>query len=176
MYKNIDKAFAEIAQEKVTKKRKSPLGAIIFTVIGLAVAFLDRFVPAIAGSVDLTSALIIVGWSLALFGIVKLVLIYGGNSWDFHYQPTGEKLKKYELSYEASDKARVQDFVTGGRFDKLAGIPRSSSTSVKVTLYAIPHKEVLWAQVFEFVPHVHEPVTEAIAFEKGQCPLPHGLV
>jgi hypothetical protein len=66
----------------------------------------------------------------------------------------------------------VREYAIDGRMDKLAGVPRSTIAAVKLTMYAIPGKDVLWAQVFEFIPHTHVPVTEVLSYTPGSCQLP----
>ncbi len=176
MYRNIEKEFDLAAADLVTKKRKSPLPAILLTAAGLLVAFLHKLVPAVAGNADLSSSMIIIGWIIVVAGITRLVISMAGNSWEFYYKPTGEKLRRHELSFDNADKGKVLDCVTSGNFEKLASIGRSNISAVKVSFYATAGRNVLWAQVLEFIPHTHEPITDIIAFEKGKCIAPAALV
>lgn len=163
-----------VAPQSIAKKRKSPLGSIIWIAAGAAIAATRYFVPSIAASADISSAVMIVGWTLAIFGMIKLVIVLSGSkSFDYYYIPTNEKLKLHELSYDLSHKDTICAFTQKGEFDKIAAIDRSSISSVKLSFYATPSREVKWAQVFEFVPHTHIPVTEVIAYEK--CPLPQAM-
>ncbi len=168
---HIDNDLQTIAGTDVTKKRKSPLGAILMIVAGLGLAVTDKFAPGIAESPNLASAVMMTGWVLFFAGLIVLMIRLLGNTFDLYYTPSGEKLKKYEYSFEAPQREKVREIAVKGDFKKLASIPQSPISAVKLTLYAIPGKDVLWSQVFEFVPHSHVPVTDIIAYPKGTASL-----
>ncbi len=171
----IDKDFLEAAAGQVTRKHKSPVPSILILVGGVILAMLHTFVPALAENADLSSATMIIGWSAAAAGAILLAIALGGHSWQYTYAPTGEKMRQYVLQFEAGARDKVKQYATEGRFDKIAEMSMSTVSAVKVIAYGIPGKEILWAQVFEFVPHNHVPATEIISYAKGACPVPASL-
>ncbi len=172
---NIDKDFAQAAQGKVIKKRKSPLGGALFLVVGAAIAMVVMLNKNLGLDPDMASGLMMVGWCIALIGVIRLPIVLWGPSWSYFDGATGEKLRKYEFSYEASQRERVREYVSAGNFEKLAGLGRSNVSAIKVTLYATAKHEVMWAQVFEFIPHEHVPMTDPFSYDKGKSLLPASL-
>ncbi len=162
---NIDNTIFEI--NNIVKRRKSPVGAILWLIAGIAILVAKYNVEAISSSANLSSAAILMGSLVLIVGITKLVMVYASKSGVVPvYKPTGEKLERYEMFFDASLRDKISGLVDAGDFDKLLALPRSDSAAVLVVIYKTAGGDVLLAQVLEFVPHYHQPVTETLYFAK----------
>ena len=93
------------------------------------------------------------------------------------YKPTGERIRRYEIYYQAADKPALCAAVSSGDMERLVNIPRNDkSSSLLLTLYATESGSFSMGQVSQYVPHAFEPVTDVVRFSAEQGKLAVGLV
>lgn len=167
-YQSIDDAIYSTPDFQITKKKNSPLLAIIISIIGIAIIVLNYQLNITEQNANLSSGLVFIGGCIAIVGISKLFIgIYGKGGIPV-YKPTGAKLIRYKLYYDSSNRDKVLSAVKAGDFEKLATIERSESSALMVIIYRTEDGATLLAQVFQFVPHYHEPMMETTRFGKDE--------
>lgn len=167
-YQSIDETIYSIDPDNIVCKKKSPLMALLFLFIGADFFAVNYLVPGIYNNPDLSSAVLMAGAVFGLIGIVKLLMNLYGKSAVPVYKPSGERLKRYELFFDAAYRDTVNKYVQAGDFDALVGLPHSESSAILVVIYKTSTGDILLAQVFEYVPYHHEPVTDTLVFDKSR--------
>ena len=166
-FESIDDMLYRSADGEVVRRRKNPLLPSLVAVAGAVLAVWSLHASSLAEHPDLSSVLILTGGVAALAGLVKAVLNAGSSVPVFG--PTGERIRKMELFYEAADGRALCAAVEAADAQALSGIPRcDSSSGVLMTVYATDSGDFCVAQVSEYVPHAFEPVTEAVRFGARQ--------
>ena len=113
------------------------------------------------------------GSALAVWSLTSDTMVDRGNV----YKPTGERIRRYEIYYQAADKPALCAAVSSGDMERLVNIPRNDkSSSLLLTLYATESGSFSMGQVSQYVPHAFEPVTDVVRFSAEQGKLAVGLV
>lgn len=163
-YQSIDDAIYSTPDFQIIKKKKSPIMGIITTLVGIVAIVATQSSEALHDSANLSAGVMFLGASLAIFGLVKSVVAISGKSCTPVYKPSGAKITRHKFYYDFAKRDKVCACVKAGDFTKLAAIERSESSAVMVVMYHSEDNQLLLAQVFEFVPHYHEPLMETIMF------------
>ena len=73
-------------------------------------------------------------------------------------------------------KSKVTNkYVKAGDFDSLLHLPRNASSAILVVIYKTSTGDILLAQVLEYVPYHHKPVTDTLVFTKSGYTLSESL-
>ena len=124
---------------------------------------------------NLSSMLMLVGGLIAIVGFIKAGVTFSSAA--PVYKPTGERIRRYEIYYQAADKPALCAAVSSGDMERLVNIPRNDkSSSLLLTLYATESGSFSMGQVSQYVPHAFEPVTDVVRFSAEQGKLAVGLV
>lgn len=164
--KHIDEAIYELGPDKVIKKRKSVLPALIVLVVG-AVMVAASFMPEVKASENLYTALVFMGWTVVAAGVVWALIVLLGGTGRPYYVPTGEFLKRTEMYYDPQHLGKVREHVSKGDFKKLAAIEGGMGTVVMVVLYQGKKTGSTICQVLTYIPHNYEPADPMLVFEKS---------
>ena len=175
LYSSIDETIYSIDPTNIVRKKKSPLATILFLLVAALFFAVYYLIPEVYSSPNLSSAMLMIGTIFGLIGGIKLLVFLYGKSCVPFYKPTGESLKRYELFFDTSYRDAVNKHVQAGDFDALLNLPHNESSAILVVIYKTPSGEILLAQVFEYVPYHHEPVTDTLVFEKSRYTLSRSL-
>ena len=108
------------AQEGVVARKKSFIVSALILIVGCAVAVWSLKSPALAENKSLTSALMLIGSLVALFGLIRLLV--GISARVPYYSPTGEKLRCQKIYFDMSEQMCIRDsvipFDLGNIFDQ----------------------------------------------------------
>ncbi len=174
-YQSIDETIYSIDPTNIVRKKKSPLAAIFFLLVGAGLFVINYVVPSIYSSPNLSSAILMIGTILGLIGAIKLLVALYGKSAIPVYKPSGEQLKRYELFFDTTYRDAVNKYVKAGDFDSLLHLPRNASSAILVVIYKTSTGDILLAQVLEYVPYHHKPVTDTLVFTKSDYTLSESL-
>ena len=144
-----DTLYSGVAAEDIIQRRKSPVIALIVALAGSALAVWSLTSDTMVDRGNLSSMLMLVG----------------------------ERIRRYEIYYQAADKPALCAAVSSGDMERLVNIPRNDkSSSLLLTLYATESGSFSMGQVSQYVPHAFEPVTDVVRFSAEQGKLAVGLV
>ena len=163
-----DTLYSGVAAEDIIQRRKSPVIALIVALAGSALAVWSLTSDTMVDRGNLSSMLMLVGGLIAIVGFSSAAPVY---------KPTGERIRRYEIYYQAADKPALCAAVSSGDMERLVNIPRNDkSSSLLLTLYATESGSFSMGQVSQYVPHAFEPVTDVVRFSAEQGKLAVGLV
>lgn len=170
-----DTLYTGIAAEDISQRRKSPVISLAVALAGCALAVWSLTARTMVDHDNLSSTLMLVGGLIAIVGFIKAGVSLSATM--PVYKPTGERIRRYEIFYQATDKPALCAAVTAGDMERLVGIPRTDKSSgLLLTLYATESGSFSMGQVSQYVPHAFEPVTEVVRFSGEQGKLAVGLV
>ena len=175
-YSPIDETIYSIDPDHIIRKKKNPMTAILFLLLGACLFVVNYFVPGIYSSPNLSSAILMIGTILGLVGAIKLLVALYGKSATPVYKPSGEPLKRYELFFDTTYRDAVNKYVQAGDFDALLHLPHNESSAILVIIYKTSSGDILLAQVLEYVPYHHKPVTDTLVFTKSDYKLSESLI
>lgn len=163
----IDDTVYGIEDNTVILRKKNPVVALVLAAAGSALTVWSLTSSSLVERADLSSMLMMAGGILALVGFIKLAMAMRASI--PVYKPTGERIQRYELFYQAMDKPALCAAVTAGDVKRLTAIPRNEkSSNLLLTLYTTPSGSFSVGQVSQYVPHAFEPVTEVVRFPPEQ--------
>lgn len=166
-FESIDDMLYHSADGEVVRRRKNPLLPLLVGIAGGALAVWSLHASSLAERPDLSSMLMLLGGIAALAGLIKAAMNIASSEPVFG--PTGERIRRVELFYDAADKHALCDAVRAADAEALSRIPRTgASGAVLMTVYATGSGTFAMAQVAEYIPHAFEPVTEAVRFDTEQ--------
>lgn len=158
-------------QEGVVARKKSFVIPAILLVVGAAVAVWSLQSPGLAENKSLSSALMLIGGLVALYGLIRLLV--GISARVPYYAPTGERLRSKKIFFELSERAALLAAFQAGDLDRIMKLARTNSSNVLLVCYTTPSGSCILAQVQEYVPHEFVPVTDVATFthEGAKSPL-----
>ncbi len=153
------------AQEGVVARKKSFIVSVLILIVGCAVAVWSLKSPAFAENKSLTSALMLIGSLVALFGLIRLLV--GISARVPYYSPTGEKLRCQKIYFDMSERAALLAAFQAGDMERIMKLSRTNSSNVLLVCYSTPSGSCVLAQVQEYIPHEFAPITEVANFAKS---------
>ncbi len=163
-FQSIDDALFTVGGDDIVLRRKSLVLPLILLLGGIALAVWSVTTPALEQNASLSAGLMLVGGIAALAGLIMTAVASGPKGRVAVDRNTGERVRRYELFYEAGDKAKLCNALTMGDIRRIALLPRSESSRILLTLYCTKSGSLMIAQVSEYVPHSFEPVTEVYKY------------
>ena len=107
--------------------------------------------------------LLLIAFTLLVICIVKFFL----SDKEMIYVPSGEKLNKYELFFEQSDKNRVIELIEKGEIAALKSKAKNSENlPIKVDMFTTVSQSITIVQASQFVPYNYEAITEYKVIKK----------
>lgn len=163
--KHIDEAIYDLGQDKVIRKKKSVIAAVVVLAVGIAMV-VASMAPGVRSSENMYTALVFLGWTLIVAGVVWALVVLFSKGARAYYVPTKEFLKRTEMYYDGDKFSQVAGCVNSGDFEKLASIEGGEGASVMVVLYQGRKGGVTMCQLLRYIPHNYEPECEMLIFEK----------
>ena len=107
--------------------------------------------------------LLLIAFTLLVICIVKFFL----SDKEMIYVPSGEKLNKYELFFEQSDKNKVIELIEKGEIAALKSKAKNSENlPIKVDMFTTVSQSITIVQASQFVPYNYEAITEYKVIKK----------
>ena len=158
---------ASVTDGDVVKKHTSPVKAVVLLVIGAGVLYYGA--AHLGGTVSemLSSALIIVGLIIVVWGIAA----FFSKRDKYVYKPTGKALKKYKVYLAPNYSNKLYQMVEDGKFDDLKSLPRVQQSNLSVEALCGEDGQYVMLQVLEFVPYNDVPMTHVKVFQGEQAKL-----
>ena len=175
IYSSIDETIYSIDPTHIVRKKKKNLTALLFLLVAAVFFAIYYLIPEVYSNPNLSSAMLMIGTIFGLIGIIKLLVSVYGKSCVPLYKPTGEYLKRYQFFFDTPYRDTVNKYVNAGDFDALLNLPHSDSAAILVIIYKTAGGDILLAQILEYVPYHHEPVTDTLVFEKSRYILSRSL-
>lgn len=163
--KILDDTIFELEDLNIESRRKNPLVSIIILIVGVLLIVAAYNVGPIKESTNISSALIFIGFVVALAGFVMILACLFGKGRPFY---NGKALKRYTFKHEQVMRERARDAVSKGDFKTLSEIPLGETSSILSVVYKPSNDEIAIAQTLEYIPHTYEPITEIAVFKKGE--------
>lgn len=108
-------------------------------------------------------------WSTFLFTLAVILVIAsvikflaGRNS--YFFRPTGSKVQKITLYYDAHQSSLLQNCMEAKRFDDLKSLKKQVNTGVRVDAMVAGDQKFAAVQISEYVPYNYEAVTPVICY------------
>lgn len=121
----------------------------------------------ISSNANLSSGSLLTGFIMIVIGLVMTISRLMSKGIPF-YVPSNEKLRKYELSFDAGVKEKVKKCISEGDLESLTDLNEGQSSAVKAVIYKTSCGELVVAQVQEYVPHSYQPADDIKVFRKGE--------
>ena len=119
-----DTLYSGVAAEDIIQRRKSPVIALIVALAGSALAVWSLTSDTMVDRGNLSSMLMLVGGLIAIVGFIKAGVTFSSAA--PVYKPTGERIRRYEIYYQAADKPALCAAVSSGDMERLVNIPRNA--------------------------------------------------
>lgn len=159
MNKNeICEAICALPDGAVVRRHKSFWMPVVLLLAGAALIAVNQVSGAELTN-NLRSALVFVGGTLAVVGLmVMLVRIFGGGV-PYHEQ-TKSYLRYEELYFDRKWWREVASYVEGGDVKRLRALERSRVPAVAVAMYSTPDGRFSAMQAFEYADLEYRPMSE----------------
>lgn len=154
----ICEAMYALPGEVVVRRRKSLLMPAALLVAGVAILVLNH-VYGVSMSVNLRSAAVFIGGSLALTGMIILAARYFSAEGVPYYRAGRCYLHYEELYFERGESAAVVECVAGGDVVKLLALPHARVPAVAVAIYRSADNRFAAMQAFEYAELEYRPLT-----------------
>lgn len=162
--KILDDTILTMEEPKIESRRKNPLVSILILLVGVVMVMSAYTVGFIEENANISSALIFIGFIIAVTGLVKILIVLFGKGRPFY---NGKPMIRHTFKNEYVMRERARDAVEKGDFKELEEIPRGESSSILSVVYTTKDCEIVLAQSLEYIPHTYEPTTEIKVFRKG---------
>ena len=150
----LENKLQNMSDEKIIKTKKSPIQSIIIALAGVALLVLG--IVAVSNE-TLAILLVVFGVALTIYGIVMIVINTGKNAFDYVYEPTGKKLKKYKVYLGEHDARTMVSFINSNDFKKANQLKKSMDTGHMLECRGTDEGEIFIFQLSEYVPHDYVP-------------------
>ncbi|MDR1755771.1 MAG: hypothetical protein LBR65_02280 [Culturomica sp.] len=157
-YKTLIENIEQATRQEVVKKNSISLLALVLFGIGV-LCFLG------AKSIgDPNSALPTFLYTLAVcLLLVSIVKFFMGNK-VYVFRPSGSKLKKETLYFDARDRQPLFNSIEEKQFDTLKRIKRLENTGIRLDVLYAGKREFAAVQLLEYVPYTYETATPVICY------------
>jgi membrane-bound ClpP family serine protease len=152
--------------EKIIQTKKSPVQSIIITLVGVALLILGIIV---VNNETLAILLVVAGVAIIICGIVMIALAMGKNSFDYIYEPTGKKLKKYKIYLNEQDSRTFISCINANDFKKINKFKKSMDTGHMLECMGTNDGEIFVFQLSEYVPHSYVPSSPVITIHGDEA-------
>lgn len=142
----------------VVRRRKSLVIPVVLLAVGVALLVLNSVYNA-ALTNNLRSALVFIGASLALTGIILGAARCFGSTGAPYYQAGRCYLGYDELYFDRSESGAVADSIAASNVSRLLTMPRAQVPAVTVCMYRTPDNGFVAMQAFEYVDLEYRPLT-----------------
>ena len=155
----ICEAMYALPGEVVVRRRKSLLIPAVLLVAGVAMLVLNNMYGA-GLSNNMRSALVFLGGSLALAGMITLAARFFSSEGAPYYRAGRCYLRYEELYFERGLSAEVRKCIAQGDVGRLFALPHAQVPAVAVAVYRTPDNRFAAMQAFEYTDLEYRPLTE----------------
>lgn len=154
----ICEAMYALPGEVVVRRRKSLVMPAALFVAGAALLVLNHIYGA-GMTNNLRSALVFVGGSLLLAGMITLAARLFSAEGTPYYRPGRCYLRYDELYFERSDTQAVEQCIAGGDVQRLFTLNHAQVPAISVAVYHTPDNRFAAMQAFEYTDLEYRPLT-----------------
>lgn len=108
--------------------------------------------------------LVTVAAVLLLIAVVRFL-----KSNKFVYKPTGSPLKEHSLFFSPGDLREVTESLSRGDTSALKALYRGQQHGIRLDIVHSKDHKFAAGQVFEYIPHTYEPVSEVFRIEAARA-------
>lgn len=166
-FEKIENKINSMSEYDIALKKKSPIASIGLTVIGIALAVLGS--TKVIGNDIVEMTVLSIGTIVAVFGIIKLVLVCQKDAVDYVYAPTQKKLKPHKIYINAADRLKMDKCIESNDFSKIKTMGKENSSNNMLHVYAAEDGEIVVLQLLEYVPHFFEPASAVVVVRGGEA-------
>ncbi len=156
---SIEDKIQQIENEKIIKVKSNPLNAIILLIAGIIAIILGVI---IIHNETLKLSVVLLGVVIAIVGLIYLLTKTGKNSFDYVYEPTGKKLKKYKVYLDVNDAKKIFSCINNNNFAGLKNIKKTMDSGHLMDVRGTDDGSVFLFQVLEYIPHDFVPSSPVI--------------
>lgn len=156
-----------MSEYDIVLKKKSPAGALGLTVAGVALAVLGS--TKLIGNDILGMTILSIGAIVAIYGLIKLVLVCQKDAVNYIYAPTQKKLKPHKIYINAADRLKMDKCIETNDFSKMKTIRKENSSNHMVRWYGTDDGEIAVCQVLEYIPHTFEPASPVVLLRGNEA-------
>ena len=155
----LENKIQNMKDEKIIQTKKSPLQAIVITLIGIALLILGIVA---VNNETVALLLVVAGIALIISGIVMIAFAMGKNSFDYTYEPTGKKLKTHKIYLNDQDARTFTAYIHANDFKKVNQLKKSMDTGHMLECMGTADGEIFVFQLSQYVPHSYVPSSPVI--------------
>jgi hypothetical protein len=158
-FERIESKIQNMKEEKILIVKSSPLSSIIIMITGIIIVILGITV---VHSESLTPLLVIAGGIAAIVGVIYFVMKTGKNAGDYIYEPTGKKLKKYNVYIDPGDARKIISCISNNNFSGIKTIKKTMDSGFLMQIRGTDDGLIFLFQLLEYVPHDFVPSSPVI--------------
>ena len=155
----ICEAMYALPGEVVVRRRKSLLVPAVLFAAGVAMLVLN-YMYGTGLSNNMRSALVFLGGSLALAGMILLAARFFSAEGAPYYRSGRSYLRYEELYFERRLASEVRECIAQGDMGRLFALPHAQVPAVSVAVYRTPDNRFAAMQAFEYTDLEYRPLTE----------------
>ena len=149
-FESLEEKIQNMNDEKIIKTKKNPVQAILITLVGVALLV----VGIIAINNEMLSMLLnAVGVCLIIFSVILIVINTGKNAFDYVYESTGKKMKKYKVYLNEQDTHIMVSCINNNDFKKINQLKKNMDTGHMLECLGTDDAQIFLCQLMEYVPH-----------------------
>lgn len=159
--KTIEECVEDFSMNHVSKRKDFGYKGLIWLALGIAAIIAQMIFDKENGS--LTMALLILGISLIIFGLIVFLVKKERYFYD------GKPMTMREFMFNSDRFDEIQHLYNEGKFSEMADVSRSSASKMKLKILYANDYSVAFSQIFKFVGYDFEPADEVRVHDKTQC-------
>ena len=159
--KTIEECVEDFSMNHVIKRKDFDYKGLIWLALGIAAIIAQLIFDKENGY--LTMALLIIGISLIIFGLIALLI----KKERFFYD--GKPMTTREFLFNSDRFDEIQRLYNEGKFSEMADVSRSSASKMKLKILYANDYSVAFSQIFKFVDYDFEPADGVRVHDKTKC-------
>lgn len=165
-FEYIEEKIQNMHEEKIIKTKKIPLQSIIITLAGIALLILGITVL----NNEITSIVLVVfGISLVIPGTVLIIITVGKKSFDYVYEPTGKKLKKYTAYLNEQDAYAMMSCFHNNDFKAINRLKKTMHSGHLLECRGTDDGQIFLVQHFQYIPYDYIPSSAVIILRNNEA-------
>lgn len=166
-FEKIENKINNLSEYDIVLKKKSPIAAVGLTVIGVALAVFGS--TKLIGNDILEMTVLSIGVIIAVYGLIKLVLVCQKDAVDYMYAPTQKKLKPHKIYINANDRLKIDKCIESNDFSEMKTMSKETSSNNMLHIFATEDGGIAVLQLLEYVPHFFEPASPVVVVRGGEA-------
>ena len=166
-FEKIENKINNLSEYDIVLKKKSPIAAVGLTVIGVALAVFGS--TKLIGNDILEMTVLSIGVIIAVYGLIKLVLVCQKDAVDYMYAPTQKKLKPHKIYINASDRLKIDKCMESNDFSEMKTMSKETTSNNMLHIFATEDGGIAVLQLLEYVPHFFQPASAVVVVRGGEA-------